>query len=345
MGTVWTQNSFVCDPTTFTDTLCNLVYATIIVSGCGLFHSYSLHRWRFNSVRIKSDLACLSTMLAGLLFIPVRFGGDTPSARSVIFYDFFYIGFFPLCIQLCDNYMFYYRLLAVTKVSPWRRTLFHLYITFVLSATWFPIYSIIPFFLDTNGDAVAYYYFITLSIQVWGTLAYNAYFTIEFSLILRSIRRGKANQTSALRRTANFRTMISIKSIIHCITSSTASMLYLFIPVIGNPIYLLMIILGMHLLFNAHIETYLIQIFSLSPDGLASSQGLFMPSDLADAKELKDSRDPRVLPLSLLQKSAPTVAAVNTGVIVPISIRVDKECKDEQPQLLPMALVKIHPNQ
>ena len=84
MGTVWTQNSFVYDPTSFTESYCFVAYATIAVAGCCLIHSYSLHGGRFNSVRIITDTACLSTVIAGLLFLPVKAAGDAIKECQVV---------------------------------------------------------------------------------------------------------------------------------------------------------------------------------------------------------------------------------------------------------------------
>ena len=138
-----------------------------------------------------------------------------------------------------------------------------MYILTVLSLTWAPFYSVVPFFYNTNSSDLTYVYLVTLSIQVWGTVAYNFYFTLEFSIILRAISKSKAAQTPALQRTANLRATISVKSIIHCMTSSLASLIYLYIPGVGNPVYVIIIILGMHLLFNVSIEKQFMPVQSL----------------------------------------------------------------------------------
>ena len=285
MGANWTRNSLLFDLSATSSAYVDANYAMIVVSVIILSHSISNHRRKCSIVRLQTEVGSLSATFAGALFLLLYYCGSSVEA-SVFLYDFLYMGFFPLVIQLCDNHMFYSRLKSVSKIPLWKQRLIHTYIIFVLSLTWAPFYSIVPFFYNTNSSNLTYVYLVTLSIQVWGTVAYNFYFTLEFSIILRAISASKAAQTAALQRTANLRAIISVKSIIHCMTSSIASLIYLYIPGVGNPIYVMIIILGMHLLFNISIEKQFPQlqsfclkilsngIFSTSWNAVAPSDGI-----------------------------------------------------------------------
>lgn len=295
MGTTWSNYSLDNDIGSFTPDYVAVNIVAIAISVLILVHSTYCHRTKYNSVRVQTELATIAALIAGILFLILKFHRTSSTADAFLF-DFLYIGLFPLIVQLCDNYMFYSRLRAVSQVRIWKQRLIHLYIFLILSVTWFPIYSIVPFFYDTNGVDFAYYYFITLSIQVWGTVAYNFYFTFEFSMILRSISTGKASQTEALRRISTLRAIISFKSIIHCITSSLASLVYLYFPEVGNPVYTILIICAMHILFNSKVEKSVVHIGALCPTLVSavffSSTRIFVaPSSVSGGNELKGYRD------------------------------------------------------
>ena len=296
MGAVWTSNSAAYSTDLLTEDYCGITYASVAVGGLILIHGIFIHGRKYNSVRIQTDLASASAVISGLLFFPLKVYKDPYSSQSLLIYDFFYVGFFPLVIQLCDNYMFYSRLMAVSKVPAWKRCAMHIYVVLILSATWFPMYSIVPFFYDTNSASVVNNYYITLGVQVWGTVAYNFYFTIEFAIILQNINSGKASQTDTLKKSSKLRALISVKSIIHCMSSSLASLIYLYIPAVGNPIYVIMIISGMHILFNSRVEKYILLVSKCCPTFPSylfshSSQVCLSPSEVSEINELKGYRD------------------------------------------------------
>ena len=296
MGTTWTRNSPNYEIEAFTPDYIAVNIASIAVSLLILIHSGFCHRFKYCLVRVQTELGTVAALIAGILFLVLKYSSKSTRTSNAFLFDFLYTGALPLIIQLCDNYMFYSRLKAVSRVRKWKQRLIHLYIFVILSMTWFPIYSLVPFFYDTNDVDFVYYYFITLSIQVWGTVAYNFYFTLEFSMVLRSISTGKASQTPALRRISNLRAIISVKSLIHCITSSLASLIYLYIPGVGNPVYVIMIVFVMHVLFNSKVERSVVHVSSLCPKLLSlvhfsTSRICIAPSSLSESHGLKGYRD------------------------------------------------------
>lgn len=80
--------------------------------------------------------------------------------------------------------MFYYRLLAVSKVSVWRRIRINVYIWICLIVPWFPTYNIIPIFVDTNTDIYDLTLYYNVNIVSGLVVFYYFYITLEFSKIL-----------------------------------------------------------------------------------------------------------------------------------------------------------------
>jgi hypothetical protein len=159
-----------------------LSYALLIISALVLVHSYFIHGRKYCSIRISTDVAASAGLLSGIsLLVYIRY--PTPANTAAV-YNFFYNGLFTVLIQLSDNYMFYTRLLAVTKVPRWKRIAINAFIWLVLTFTWLPYYTILPFFYDCNSTEAISVYSITLQIEAWSIVVYNFYFTLEFSNVL-----------------------------------------------------------------------------------------------------------------------------------------------------------------
>ena len=101
--------------------------------------------------------------------------------------DLCYGYLFSAVIQLCDNYMFYSRLLVVTDLPRWHRQALQAYIWVVITATWLPANTIVPFFYNVNSASFQAIYAITRAVSCWGNVAYNVYFAVYFVFILRRI--------------------------------------------------------------------------------------------------------------------------------------------------------------
>lgn len=215
-----------------------LIAAFIIINTVGLII--------INTVMIITDGCALFTIFYGILLLTsVAHPNHT---KSSVCYDFLENGFCQVIIQLFDNYIFVQQIEAIKKMPPWKKISIHLYIWIVLISMWAPAYLIVPFFYDTNSISFMKVYGTTLQIQLWGVIAYNFYFTLEFAFILKKIY-----SKSTIVETSKPK-IIAIKSIIHCITSSIANVVYVFIPGIGLGLYNIIILAGIHFLFNYKIE-------------------------------------------------------------------------------------------
>jgi hypothetical protein len=247
----------------------NATYFMMAVSVLILMHS-TLINWKtpWRDVRVRTDIAASFTLLSGI-FLLSALATPTTTVWAVLI-DFFYNGIFAIVIQLCDNYMFFNRYKAVAKPSMFQSVLVHGFIWLVLVLPWAVTFTIVPFFYDTNTDFYTnVYYPYTNYLYSYGTLAFNVYFTVQFGLILRKLYRPIIAARSAdeceeddriptsessIARSISRMKVISIKSLIHCVTSSVASVLYTESPDAGYPMYNIIIILGLHLLFNCKIE-------------------------------------------------------------------------------------------
>ena len=159
-----------------------LCWINLAVSAAILVHSFLLHGGKYSSVRIQTDLAAVAN-IASIVSAIEALNHPTREYWALLF-DFCYNGIFNVIIQLCDNYMFYGRMLAVAKLPLWHRVLINMYIWIVMTCTWLPAQTIIPFFYDCNSDTFNTYFPITLAIDSWGNVVYNFYFTFHFLFIL-----------------------------------------------------------------------------------------------------------------------------------------------------------------
>ena len=180
---VYTYNGAITDLSTFY-TLC---WVNIAVCGAILIHSFWLHRWKYSnaSVRVQTEIGAFFAIMSAVVALEA-IKHPTREYWALLF-DLCYNGIFSAIIQLCDNYMFYFRLVAVVRLPLWYRVLINLYIWLVLICTWLPAQTIVPFFYDTNSTTFNTVYTITLAIDSWGNVLYNFYFSVHFLLILRKL--------------------------------------------------------------------------------------------------------------------------------------------------------------
>ena len=167
----------------------NLFYTLCWVNvGVSLFvlaHSYLLHEFTYTSVRLQTDLGALFS-IGSVVAITLAMKNPTRYQWALLG-DLCYGYLFPAVIQLCDNYMFYSRLMLVANLPRWHRYCLHGYIWIVITATWLPANTLVPFFYNTNSTDFQRIYDITLIISCWGHVAYNFYFTFHFLVILQRI--------------------------------------------------------------------------------------------------------------------------------------------------------------
>ena len=166
-----------------------LCWVNVGVSLFVLAHSYLLHEFTYTSVRIQTDMGAVFS-IGSVIAITLVLKNPTRYQWALLG-DLCYGYLFSAVIQLCDNYMFYSRLLLVTELPRWHRNALHAYIWIVLTATWLPANTIVPFFYNVNSAPFQAVYAITRAVSCWGNVAYNFYFAVYFWFILRRLYKQK----------------------------------------------------------------------------------------------------------------------------------------------------------
>jgi len=214
-------------------------------------HAYSTLYCRKGSfVRTASDCSLLSGAAMGLMMIMASIQPNP--VKTTICCNVFESIFYAI-IQVFDNYMFYNRLKACTKLRTWAKICITSYIWLVLVLTWVPVYTFVPCFLDTNATHFQYVYEILLLIWGWGSVGYNLLFTILFIRIIFHSQLSLAElsgRSLAARHTAVKINRISSRSIVHCITSCVVNVVATYGGQEGDLVFMTVTPLCMHFLFN-----------------------------------------------------------------------------------------------
>jgi hypothetical protein len=149
------------------------------------------------------------------------------------------------------------------RVSRRVRYFIHAYIWLIMILPWLFLYTVAPSFADMNSSDMRMYARNINAIYTWGNAAFNFVFAVEFARILNlnfsristevlaALARGNANAhgTTLIR----FK-ILAIKNLFHCATSTVACFLYTYYPVVGYPLYIIIVVGGLHLWFNFALE-------------------------------------------------------------------------------------------
>ena len=184
----------------------------VLMSVYVLAHSGWKNRLTFKAVRICTETCTLCCLFSSILVLVNR-SVNTPLS-TVIVDDLFVTGLLNWVCQLSDHAMFYLGFAAAKRyVHAWKKYSAIAYVVIILSLTWVPIYTICPFFVDTNSDAFASWYYTPGRLAlVWGKIVYNLVLSYEFVQILYRVHVKKSKQYSSTAQA------ISIKYIIHFLT-------------------------------------------------------------------------------------------------------------------------------
>jgi hypothetical protein len=229
--TPWLRNAFASSAGTINGvgndltTYYILCWVNVAVASFVLIHSFLLHGFKYSSVRVQTDVGATFSILSVVVVLEAL-RHPTREYWSLLF-DFLFNGIFSAVVQLCDNYMFYYRLLAVKKLSLATRIFIQCYIWGLLIFTWLPEQTIVPFFVNENTESFANYFAIFLQLENWAAVAYNFSFTFYFLYVLYKVfyrPPTSPGTASPLDMLASHQVVkvVAVKSIGHCFTSSLA---------------------------------------------------------------------------------------------------------------------------
>ena len=165
----------------------------------------------------------------------------------------FIIGYGNCIVQLCDNGIFYFGYKALYKKNITRKftyfCLFYIFVFMVLS--WLPIYIIVPYINnDESNSFVQIYVHNGVTITTYSNILYNLWFSLEFIKIIYYYHKNDKT-ISPLTYT------ISVKCIIHCITSNFGLLLFNYYEVDSidaSLIYIFILTISMNVLFNFNIS-------------------------------------------------------------------------------------------
>jgi hypothetical protein len=145
-----------------------------------IIHSYYHHRSCYTSIRILTEIAAGSLLLAScLLLYSFHQGSEHQSVNKLLINFIVYSVLRPIS-QLCDNYIIYSMLVFMDNLSIAQQVSVISYIA-CLAFTYIPFGSILPFALDMNVDVMVLVRSI-FSCYVYCCGSFVFYFAFIFKL-------------------------------------------------------------------------------------------------------------------------------------------------------------------
>jgi hypothetical protein len=287
-------------------------YVSIAFGVLVLIHSFMMNKEKgMNFVRFASEISAACSVIFAVMYLISSYRLNR--TKTALAWDFCAYGICSLGIQLSDAFTFLNRYRAVTKISNWKLWATQIYIVFVMVLPSYSTVLFLPLFLDMNSNVGAYYGLYTYIIVLWGTIGYNLYFTLEFLKLAHELNKKQRGFTHI-----NTLQWVIYKNLIHCATSSFANIMVYFVLCFDAIMYNMVIVFGIHFLFNYKIENS------------------FMVTRIFDYKKL--SSKPRRDPLSITKTIASNFkrrisvtlntlrTSVNPAQIVPSC----EECSDKE---------------
>lgn len=263
------KNNLSISNTTFTTSYKAFVYTTIVLTSLIFLHSNYIHYGKsYHFVRLCTEVGSIALIVAATLLLQNKESNTDDMYKWDILINFVYCGLGTLLIQLCDNQMFYRKFKAVTKVSYVMKISISLYIFLILVCTWLPAYTIVPFFFDTNSGYFSYWKNIGVNIRTWGHLLFN--FALSSHFNHRCLRGLSCSSITSWKLKT-----IAARNTVHCLLSSMASLLYLFLHnKRGVLAYDFIVIFTFHFVFNYKTDFITDMCFSrkVNPDSPSSAE-------------------------------------------------------------------------
>jgi len=249
------ENSAYMDPNWWTPTFWALNSFQIAISAAIITHSIFIN-WGSKSytfVRGCAEIAASTGFFMGVLTIICnRF--PTPAVMSLV-YDVLVSSGCSFFVQVCDNFIVLERAKAIQNIPRWLDWLIQAYIWLVLFVPWWPVYWLIPFFCNVNSPNMLQFKHVGDKICGSGNVIFNVYFSSSFAYTLFSVSSKCSSSNKTQTRKIQ---IIAVKSILHCCSSCFANIWADFVqlpdPSTGWTIYSIIIIVGLHFIFNFKIE-------------------------------------------------------------------------------------------
>ena len=245
----WIYNSFsAADAVPTGDSFLYLAYFVLAMSFAILIHSFYLNRFKWTTIRVTTDIACVCTIIQFFLLFQCASGKPCGQYKTSIVIDLLANGIFSGVVQGCDNYITFVRYAAVVgekRITRTRKILTLTYVIVFLFFCWWPYYWLVPFFVNMNSPTALFGY--TYSQYVWNFPSYIMYNLYHSGLLAIEVRRIRSETTLA---DTSALEIMAWRAIFHDCFSIVGIICYCFVYPIGAALQVMFILFGLHFVFN-----------------------------------------------------------------------------------------------
>ena len=253
----WIYNSFsAADAVPVGNEFLYLAYFVIAMSFGILIHSFYLNRFRFTTIRNCTDASCVCTIIQFFLLFQCASGKPCGQYKTAILVDVLANGAFSAVVQGCDNYITFVRYAAVVgekRISRTRKILTFIYVFVFLYVCWWPYYWLVPFFANMNTEVSLLGY--TYSQYFWNFPFYIMYNLYHSGMLVMEVRRIHSETTLA---DTSALEIMAWRAIFHDVFSILGIICYCFVYPIGAALQVMLILFGLHFVFNWKAPTKVI---------------------------------------------------------------------------------------
>ena len=149
-------------------------YITTYIALGVLVHSFYLHRFRYDSTRVRTDLACVLAIIPSITSAIAS--KDPTPLKSVIIREVINFAICGALIKICDFSLFFSRYIAIQKVTAPQRRVHYAIWAILWGALVTPV-TIAPISVDITSSGFQLIYMCILGIIVIIGIGYILYFT------------------------------------------------------------------------------------------------------------------------------------------------------------------------
>ena len=301
---VWEQNSsslgLILD-----DSLIGLLYFVITLGTVIMIHSWLLNKKKYHFVRICTEIAALFTVIQAIVALQCPYEKSCKLMTNLVLDNIVVNAICGAITQGCDNLITFTRYAAVsTKISKLHKLFALSYVIIFLYLTWWPFFTIFPFFWDQNSDDAIN---ILSDLNIINVIMYSVYDLIYTGLMIRILINRNCVQSSGTDK--KFRLLI-LKAMIHNIISICGVTAYVLIFPLGIFLQNILIMTSLHVLFNWKIQPISFNTMSLS----SSSYPVLLPHHPHHRSSRTNSQFHTSIRLSWISRGLSKRSVSNRGV-------------------------------
>jgi len=221
-------------------------YISLGVGVAVILHSLYLHRLKFSSVRVATDLSAFFMIAYGISMLYCYSWSSCSFETKVLFVGVINSTVFGTFIQAADNYLVFARYaIVVGGVSRLHVLVAFTWVSTSCYLTWVPFSTFIPFFIDTNSN-------LLMSIQnglnqfnFYGYLAYDLFYLLALIQAIRKLLPKHLKSTASTNVWKEFVIRAIVHTLFSLLSIAVCSFIYPegyvekpFLSVIGNHVFL-----------------------------------------------------------------------------------------------------------